>query len=115
MNKVTVRKDEFIQRVQANRDKHRATFEKALEGYKALMLRELEHRIHDLKRGRRIDRYIRLDEPEDHTDDYDRVLEMARMSVEDTIDLTGQDFAMYVMDQWSWKHDFEATTAMYIR
>ncbi len=114
MQRVTVDKAKFVERVTKNRDGHRRTFEKALRGYRARMIAELERRIDDLHRGRRIDQYIRLPEPEDHTADYDRVLTMAAMSIDDTVELTQDEFAMYVMDQWRWKQDFTETTAHYL-
>lgn len=114
MRNVRVARDEFVTTLQENRDRHQVVFEKALEGYQARLLRELERRIHDLRRGRKISVYISLPEPEDHTEDYDRVLAMARMSVEDTIELTEDAFGMYVMDQWDWKNDFTATTGRYL-
>ena len=40
---------------------------------------------------------------------------MATMSVEDTISLSEDEFAMYVMDQWRWKQDFAETTLRYLR
>ena len=109
MREVTVRKDEFITRVSANRDNHRAVFERALDGYRRRIIAELERRVDDVRRGVSIDQRIGLPEPEDHTDDYDRVLTMAQMSVDDTITLSSSDFAMYVMDQWDWRQSFATT------
>lgn len=114
MRTVRLDRDEFAATVQANRDHHRCIFEEALEGYRKRLMQELEHRVRDLKGGRRVDVYIRLPEPEDHTEDYDRILTMARMSVDDVIELTQDDFAMYVMDQWHWRRDFDATTGHYL-
>ncbi len=113
MRTVRVNKREFIDTVSANRDAHRAVFEKALEGYRQRLLRELEKRVHDVRKGRQVDVQIALPEPEDHTDDYDRVLTMARMSVEDVLVLDADDFAMYVMDQWRWKRSFAAPSGYY--
>ena len=114
MQQVTVDKTEFVERVQKNRGRHRTVFERALDGYRARMVAELERRIEDLRRGRRVDQYIGLPEPEDHTADYDRVLTMAEMSIHDTVELSQDEFAMYVMDQWRWKQDFTETTARYL-
>ena len=75
-----------------------------------LLQRELQQRIADLKRGLRIDQYIGLPEPQDHTADYDRVITMAEMSSDDTIQLSEDQFAMYVTDQWRWKQDFADST-----
>jgi hypothetical protein len=114
MHTVKVAKDEFVTVVTHNREEHRTVFEKALAGYHQRLLRELERRIHDLRRGRAVDVRISMPEPEDHTEDYDRVLTMARMSVDDVIELTAEDFAMYVMDQWHWKRNFAATAGYYL-
>lgn len=115
MRTVTVNRDEFIERVTKNRNSHRSVFEEALEGYRNRLTAELERRIRDLKRGREVNQYIGLPEPEDHTDDYDRILAMAEMSIRDTLELTEDEFAMYVMDQWRWKQSFSASTALYVR
>lgn len=114
MNTVTVDRSEFVAVLQKNRDEHRATFEAAVSGYHRRLVHELERRVHDLRRGRSIDVAIRMPEPEDHTDDYDRVLTMARMSTEDTVRLSEDDFGRYVMDQWRWKQDFITTTGRYL-
>ncbi len=115
MRTVTVHRDEFLTRVRENRDNHRQVFEEAVEGYRNRLTNELERRIRDLKRGRQVDQYIGLPEPEDHTDDYDRILAMAEMSIDDTLELTEDEFAMYVMDQWRWKQSFSHSTALYVR
>jgi hypothetical protein len=106
---------EFVTKVQHNRDQHRSVFERALEGYRDRWTQELERRLKDVRRGCSVDQSFRLPEPEDHTDDYDRILTMARMQIDDTIELTEDEFAMYVMDQWSWKSSFTSTTSRYVR
>ncbi|GAB3077757.1 hypothetical protein [Pedococcus soli] len=113
MRTVKLNRDEFMNAVTINRDNHRAVFEEALEGYRTRMIRELERRIRHVRTGRAVDQYLRLPEPEDHTADYDRVLTMAAMSVDDIVELTSEDFAMYVMDQWNWKQSFSETTGLY--
>lgn len=115
MRTIHVDKTEFLERVGENRDNHRAVFEEALDGYRRRVERELRQRLHDLSRGRRIEQHIRLPEPEDHTGDYERILAMAVMSISDTVELSESEFAMYVMDQWSWKQDFTDTTLRYLR
>lgn len=115
MRTIRIDRDEFVAKVQQNRDNHRTVFEKALEGYRERWILELERRLHNVRRGRAINQYFSLPEPEDHTDDYDRILTMARMQIDDVIELTEGEFGMYVMDQWSWKSDFLSTTSPYVR
>jgi hypothetical protein len=113
MRTVNIRRTDFIEKVAANRSTHRTVFEKALGGYKRRLVRELERRLADVEAGRRIEHYIRLPEPEDHTQDYDRILAMADMSIDEVLTLDADDFSRFVMDQWSWKQDFTETTAFY--
>jgi hypothetical protein len=113
MKKVRIDKLAFIARVKENRDKHRANFEAAQEGYKKFMITELEKRLEEAQRGLKVDRYIRLEEPEDHTEDYDQILEMAEMSVDETIEIDQTEFAWYVMDRWAWKQQWVATNSAY--
>ena len=115
MRTVCVDRDEYLARLRANRENHRAVFDEAIEGYQNRLMTELERRVRDLKRGRQINQYIGLPEPEDHTHDYDRVIAMAEMSVRDTVELSEDEFAMYVMDQWRWKQSFSDSTEMYTR
>lgn len=90
-----------------------STIEEALDGYWNGWLKELERRLRDVRGGREINQYFSVPEPEDHIDDYDPILAMACMSVDDIIELSEDEFAMYVMDQWSWKSNFTRTTTMY--
>lgn len=113
MRTITVRREDFIQAVARNREGHRAAFDQAVEGYRRRLIAELERRLRHVAQGRPVDQYLGLPEPEDHTDDYDRVLAMARMSVDDELELSEHEFGMYVMDQWEWKHAFAETTTMY--
>lgn len=115
MQTVKIKRDDFIAALEKNRSQHRRTFDTAVEGYRARLLQELERRVHAVRRGRAVDVRVSLPEPEDHTEDYDRVLTMATMSVDEVIELTESDFAMYVMDQWHWKNAFTATTSRYLR
>ncbi len=113
MQNVRINRSEFIARVEANREGHRAAFEQALDGYRDRVIRELERRVRHIREGRDFDLHFRLPEPKDHTDDYDRILTMARMSVDDVIELEADDFACFVLDQWSWQRNFAETTSMY--
>lgn len=100
-------------RIQENRDKHRMIFEDALDGFRAQVIAQLEARLEQMRNGKMIELAIRLPQPVDHTEDYDRVLDMLDMHVKDTIDISNDEFAMYVRDDWAWKREFAATTSNY--
>jgi hypothetical protein len=114
MKEVTVKKDEFISKVTANRQSHIELFEKALAGYKVAVEAALLEKIEQVRNDDpHFSRIIQDERPENHSDDYDRVLTMAEMSVDDTITLSASDFARYVMDQWEWKEKWFNNASSY--
>jgi len=113
MRAVRVKKNELLEKVQDNRAKHRAIFEKALKGYRVAVIAELEIMLNEAKKGRRIKRAVELIEPVDQTREYDRVIRMLEMSTDDVIELSQQEFTQYVMDDWAWKEHFLSTTIPY--
>lgn len=113
MKTVRIGRAAFIDKVTANRDAHRELFEAAFDGYRKFLVDELTKRLDEALAGKKVDRYIRLEEPEDHTADYDRLLMMAEMSVDDVLEMTQQEFGWYLLDQWAWKDQFIQTAGTY--
>lgn len=113
MKQVTVNKKDLIDKVQANHDNHRAIFEAALTVYQERLVEYLEARVDDARKGRKVNHYIDLPVPEDHTNDYDRVLEMLSMEIEDEVTIDASEFARYVMDQWVWREAFLTNSGNY--
>lgn len=106
---VEVKKSEVLERITKNRDQHRDVYEQAVEGYKKRAVEEIERQLADARRGD-IRHSIHLPIPEDHTEDYDRVIDMLGMEVNPTVTLSEQEFAWYVRDDWSWKAAFLSST-----
>src|SRR5215470_9253852 len=113
MNAVKVKREELLTKVRSNRDAHRELFLKAQEGYRKLVIEELHRMLEDARKGRPIQRSLTLTEPSNHIKDYDRVITMLQMSVDDTITLNAQSFDRYVMDNWDWSRFALATNTAY--
>jgi hypothetical protein len=107
---VEVKKEEVLTRIRANRDQHRSIYEQAVEGYRKRAIETMEQMIADARKGGEIRQSIHLPVPEDHTEDYDRVIDMLDMEVKATVELSEQEFAWYVRDDWSWKAAFLHST-----
>lgn len=113
MDKVTVQRAELLETLRKNREEHKQIFEEALAGYRTEVVRVLEARLADARQNRRIDLRISLVQPVDQTKEYDRAIRMCEMSVDDTIELSNEAFANYVMDDWSWSHQFLSANSTY--
>lgn len=114
MNSVKVTKANLRAVVTVNRGKHREEFDRAFMGYKQSCIDALEANLSAFKAGRAERLYLNENPPEDHTLDYDRVLKMLEMSVEDEVTLTAEAFQQYVMDDWGWKQAWAQSTAKYL-
>ena len=99
----------WLAKVRANQD----LFLKAQEGYRKLVIEEFDRMLADAKAGRPIRRAINLAEPADHTADYDRILAMLEMSVDDTVILGAEEFNQYVLDRWTWGRFATSTNKSY--
>jgi hypothetical protein len=51
--------------------------------------------------------------PVNYADNYSRAIRMLELSVEDTIDVEEHIFNQLVLDEWGWKQQFVAQSAMY--
>lgn len=111
--RTTVRKEALLAILQENRDKHRAVFEAALEGYREQCVVILRDKIAALSDGRSPTLQIMMSRPEDHTRDYDRVIKMLELSISETFEMDEQMFAQYVMDDWRWKRDWLRMSSRY--
>jgi hypothetical protein len=88
---VHVKRTELLDRIKANRETHRAEFEKAWTGYEAAVRAWFEEKIGEIHRGRiPTTTAFTGPVPQDHTDDYDRVIDMLEMEVRTELEIDGQ-------------------------
>lgn len=113
MTSVKIKASELLQVVLKNRETHRKIFLEAQEGYRAAAIAELDVMLAEAREGKRIRRAVSLIEPVDQTQEYDRVVRMLEMTVEDSVELAAHEFDAYVMDRWTWKQQFNASNRRY--
>lgn len=125
MNDVKLNRHDLLGVLRSNRDKHVTTYDEAMVGYvaqreaafKALQrcVNGVSGNLDELVNATQIklSAVTGLIKPQSHVESYDQEIAMVSMSVEDIIELDAGQFAQYVMDKWSWKKAFEATTSSY--
>jgi len=113
MKTVRVNKGELIQIITENKRKHRDLFSKAFDGYRLECIAILTENLNSLQKG--ICRAVIFHEqaPEDHSEDYNTVLNMLNMSTDSIIELTHQEFQQYVEDNWNWRERWAASNMKY--
>jgi hypothetical protein len=104
---------DLLERIEINRDAHKAAFETAWEGYKRLMEGELQDRLDKVKKGMAIDPFLRHQAPQDHTSEYDEVIGMLKLSQNVETPLTQTQYRWYIADDWGWKNEWTTSNAAY--
>ena len=111
MKTVTVEKKWLLEQVLINQEKHEATFKKAYANYCRKLGKLLEEHLTKVVEGKTDRVYISESPPTKHTKDYKRVVGMLTASVDDTIDLSADEFSSYVQDDWHWKQEWSTSIA----
>lgn len=109
----TVTKTDLLAQMQANRSRHREIFEEAITAFRAEAIRQLDESLKRAKAGKNIRLNFGLAQPEDHTKDYDRVIGLFEMTLGEVVEITEEQYQLYVMDDWHWRHQFEAVANSY--
>ena len=95
---VTLKKEDLLDVLKKNREAHNNIFLDAQKGYREEAIRLLDKALENARNGNTIKTMIHLDTPVDQTKDYDRIIRMLEMSIDEEVDLSEHDFAQYVLD-----------------
>lgn len=115
MNIVAVKKEELLGYLRDNRILHMAIYNDALEGYREEAIKLLEKSLEDAKNGGEIVIQFKLNKPISYLKEYDKAILMMKMSVDDVITLSDQEFSQYIMDEWSWSNNFLMSNMQYTK
>jgi hypothetical protein len=98
MRIITVNKAQLIAILEKNMAEHREVFLEAQKKYREVVIAALDAELKAAREGRPFElrRLVQLTAPEDHTADYQRNIEMLKMSVDEHIDITEQEFASFL-------------------
>jgi hypothetical protein len=111
---ITVNKDLLVSKLKENREQHHDLYEKAWDGYCKLVRQTLEDMLVIIKTKRPIARGIGHAPPEDHTADYDDVIDMLSWSLGNEVELTQTQFIQYVKDDWGWREAWITSNSKYL-
>ena len=113
MKTVKISKDKLLVKLRENRNDHRQIFKVPLEGWKQTVTKVLESAAKAALDGMRYKTHFHIPMPEDHTPDYDEIIERVEWHEEELIDLEVLEFSRYVRDRWDWQPDFIGLASTY--
>jgi len=113
MERLKVKTSDLIKVLKANRKKHIIEYKEAVRQYRLRAVEALKRELDKAINGKSFTTNISMTRPTSHEKDYDLIIKMLEMSVEEITILDHHEFNQFVMDEWSWKPNFRASTTYY--
>lgn len=110
---VKVDKKELLDILIKNREEHIKIFHLAVTQYEQEITAYLHLQLELVREHKWIKHRIDLPVPENHADDYDRVISMLGRHVGDTIVIPEGTYRNYVDNEWSWSQAFLINSTSY--
>jgi hypothetical protein len=114
MRKVTIKQNELLEVLRENRETHKTEYDDAYAGYLETCKETLTELLEEFEAGERETVQWTEFPPQTQVKEYDRVIRMLELSVDSEIELTAEEFANYVQDEWHWKGQWELSNSNYI-
>lgn len=116
MNAIKMNRLELLTIVKENKEKHIADFIESVADYKQLVVKYAKENLRlakteDMKEIAKIKSLPGA--PVSYEDNYKRAIRMLELSVEEIIEVEEDVFNQLVLDEWSWKRAFVASSTMY--
>lgn len=118
MQNVNVDKSHLIKRIEQNLKLHRKEYEKAWYGFQEEVEKKLTELLQNVSSAEfkdTIETNVYLQPPQNHEEEYSKVLRMLEMSKDAVITLSSREFDMYVDDNWDWSVGSKTINAMYAK
>jgi hypothetical protein len=113
MDSVKIDVKQLLNHLIENRAKHVVDFDEAMSGYRKAMIDALTAKLKAAKKEEDVDHSIQVTRPISYLAHYDEAISMLEWTTQSEVELDRMQFKQYVRDEWAWKQQFIATSAMY--
>jgi len=124
IKEIPVDKIRLVNTLKLNKDVHAREYFESMTGYKEAVLLDLQKQIKKLEGwvervkssepvGISKEVPANCRRPENHTGDYEEIIDLMNWTTEEEIKLSTTDFNAYVRDNWDWQAIFKSTHSTY--
>ena len=110
---VTVSRESLIEALHDNLSLHKAEYQEAMSDYRAKVIADLKAALARAEAGDFEKVNVHVSQPESHEQEFQDVIGMLEMSVDETITLDSDAFKAYFRNEWPRKRQFELIAASY--
>jgi PleD family two-component response regulator len=107
MKDITVNKQKLIEVLEKNKKEHIKEYDLAMIGYKINVVKEYKSQLRKFRKlsdeeVKNFSLGLNTSLPTSHEDDFDLVIGMLNASVDDTLEITENQYREYYLNQWGW-------------
>ena len=113
MKNIKVDTKKLIDIIKKNRNTHIKEFKEAIEAYHQEVIELLEEGLQKAKSGEKYQTSYYVQKPESYEGDYDTIIGMLELSIEEIVELDHDQYKQYVQNVWRWSEIFNSTRAYY--
>lgn len=110
---VNVNRIELLNALERGKIAHKQQFIELRSDYEAAVIKFMIGAARRARKGDFTNLVLNISAPKDHTSQYEDVIEMLSVSVDETIQLDKDAYRAYYKNQWSWSAGLEASSAAY--
>lgn len=100
--KVTVNTANLLATLKANRAKHEKNYKLAKEGFRILLIKELEKKLKQAIDGKKVELSFKNQKPTNCLNDYDDVIGMIELSQDEEMIIDHEQYKQYIKNEWDW-------------
>jgi len=114
---VNVSRTELLEKLKENRKIHAKEYADLLLEFRARLESDLKaalEKVSKAKNNEKLKQFrFNVVPPQNYTSQYDEVIEMLEMSVDEVINLDAESFKAYIKNEWSWSNQLITSKALY--
>ena len=112
---ITIKVVQLLEKLKENKAHHNENFEKAVKKYRERVIKSLEAALNAARLGKEYRTHFALVRPENMLDEYNTIISMLEMSVDEVITLNKREYENFVLDKWDWSDRFTSNTLSYLQ
>ena len=116
MTNITVSKDRILKILKSNKEKHIKEYNEALTAFytkAAMVFSSMMEKALNSDPSLTINEVCELIKPISHQEEYELVIRMLQMDLNEVVDLSRQEYTQYIDDNWTWTQQFKSINSSY--
>jgi len=116
MKDITVNKQKLIEVLEKNKKEHIKEYDLAMIGYKINVVKEYKSQLRKFRTlsDEEVENFnlgLNTTLPTSHKDDFDLVIGMLTASIDDTLEITENQYRKYYLNKWDWHYSWTLTNS----